>query len=174
MSRLYEEIYYQEQACCLLPINGFFCMLASLPQLYYQPQSTEKKSLRQEEIEILRSIMRSMKPRYGGSEMVLTKVQRLEKEVQVSVQRHLQETGASSLPGDGILNTPHQYLEELFPFPSTMCTHMDLIGNPGELTRETPHESLAVEEEWASLLVSEGHSFFDLFEFSDCAAIPPE
>lgn len=174
MSRLYEEIYYREQACCLLPINGFFCMLASLPLLYYQPQSKEKKFIRQEEIEIICSIMRSMQPKYGGSEMVLTKIQRLEKEVHASVQRYLQETGASGLPGDGILHTPHQYLEELFPFPSTICTHMDLIGEPGEFAQETLDEPLAIDEEWASLMISEGHNFFDLFEFSNYAALPPE
>lgn len=174
MSRLYEEIHYREQACCLLPINGFFCMVASLPQLYYQPQSTKKKSIRKEEIEILCSIMKSMQPKYGGSEMVLTKIQRLEKEVQASVERYLQETGASGLPGDGILHTPHQHLEELFPFPSAMCTHMDLIGEFEEFERETPDEYTAIDEEWASLLFSEGHNFFELFEFSNYAAIPPE
>ncbi|KAJ5937118.1 hypothetical protein N7466_003568 [Penicillium verhagenii] len=138
------------------------------------PQSTEKKSLRQEELEIICTVMKSMQPKYGGSEMVLTKIQRLEKEVQASLQRYLQETGASGLPGDGILHNPYQYLQELFPFPSTMCTHMDLIGESAEFAKEALDEPLAIDEEWASLLISEGHNFLDLFELSNYAALPPE
>ncbi|KAJ5385602.1 hypothetical protein N7517_003513 [Penicillium concentricum] len=164
MAKLYEEIYYREQTCFLLPIHGFLCMIASLPQIYYQPQSAQKKTTRKEEIDILRSIMKIMRGKYGGATMVLAKIQRLEKEVKASTDRYLLETDAIGLSGDGILQDPSECLEELFPFPSAACAHMDFIKQSGGVQQDfMPQDFVPMEDEWARWLVSEGHSFVDLF-----------
>ncbi|KGO39451.1 Transcription factor, fungi [Penicillium expansum] len=164
MAKLYEEIHYREQTCYLLPIHGFLCMVASLPQIYYQPQSAEKNRTRKEELDILRSIMGNMRGKYGGATMILAKIQRLEKEVKASTDRYLLEADAVGLSSDGILHDPSESLGELFPFPPTACAHMDFIKQSGETQQGfLPQDFVPMEDEWAKWLVSEGHNFVDLF-----------
>jgi hypothetical protein len=82
---LYEEIYYREHAVCLLPIHGLFCTAAALPLTYYHSTSARRDSLRIKQIDMLRSILMTMKTTYGGSSMVLRKIDRLQRHVAATV-----------------------------------------------------------------------------------------
>ncbi|KAJ5162598.1 uncharacterized protein N7500_004428 [Penicillium coprophilum] len=55
----------------------------------YQPQSEAKTRSRKDEIDILRSIMRDMRGKYGGATMVLTKIEPLENEDEASTDQYL-------------------------------------------------------------------------------------
>ncbi|KAH8902040.1 hypothetical protein BR93DRAFT_887960 [Coniochaeta sp. PMI_546] len=119
---LYEEIYYREHAVCLLPIHGFFCMAAALPLIHYRPTSTRRESLRIKQIDMLRSIMMAMRTRYGGSSMVLRKIDRLQRHVTASVRNDEGQTAFYTNTQE-----PPERAHELFPFPPTICEDMDLL-----------------------------------------------
>ncbi|KAL1847785.1 hypothetical protein Plec18167_002517 [Paecilomyces lecythidis] len=119
--------------------------------------------------------MKSMQPKYGGAEMVLAKIQKLEEEVYSSAGRHLQEIDAVGLPEDDILQDSREYLENLFPFPSSICSHMGLIRANGEFTRDQiPQDFVPMDDEWASWLFSENYSFVDLFDIYGRPPVPTE
>ncbi|KAL2696329.1 hypothetical protein AAEP93_002743 [Penicillium crustosum] len=161
MARLYEEINIRERSKSLLPIHGFFCMLASIPQIYYRPRCAEKERVRQEEIGILCSIMESIRGKYGGSEMVLHKIRGMENQVHSSMEQ--METDTNGVSDSFITQHGSESLENLFPFPLEICSQMELIHQSVYSETESSMQNfLPMENEWANWLVTEGHGFVDL------------
>lgn len=156
---LYEEILFREQACFLLPINGFLCMVASIPQIYYKPRSAEKEATRQNEIKILCSVMKQMQWKFGGSEMVLRKIFKLQRQVDAFIEER-PLAGGIETPGR-ITNDPCDYLEELFPFPVSMCSHMELIQRTGGLEEYSAQSFLSMESLWTPWLLTENLDLMD-------------
>lgn len=159
ISRLYEEINFRELTESLMPINGFFCMLASLPQIYYRPQCEEEEHVRQEEIEILCSILGKMRYKYGGSEMVLCKIRGLQAQIRASGEENA--TGCNQGSEYDMGDTENAYSKRLFPFPMDMSSHMKLVYSEA-LSRAGSF--FPMDSEWASWLVTEGHGFVDFLE----------
>jgi hypothetical protein len=126
---LYDEIHCREQTVYLLSMNGFFCMSAALPLIYYRPKLPRKDAARKQELGVLRAILTRMRDRYGGSDMVLGKINRLENDV----DRLMKETRGpyASIQETEQVREPRN---ELFPFPTTMCENMEML----ELA-STPH-----------------------------------
>ena len=155
ITRLYEEIHLREETAYLLPIHGLYCMIASLPQIHYRPRWTEQAAMHREELDILCSIMTSMRVKYGGSDMVLRKIERMRNENATTTDRCLVD-GSS---------TQHDVSDSqaLFPFPTSICSHMDLIQQPGNLEEDLFDDHFVpFESEWRSWLLTEGHGFADL------------
>ncbi|CAK7237130.1 hypothetical protein SBRCBS47491_009871 [Sporothrix bragantina] len=120
---LYEEIHYREQAVCLTPIHGFFCMASALPLLYYRPTVAHREASRVKQIDILRQIMTTMSGRYGGAGMVMRKMN--------AVQRNLTRAACHEDDQAVFYATPQQQpperAHELFPFPLTFCDDLSLL-----------------------------------------------
>lgn len=122
---LYEEIYHREHAICLIPIHGFFCMAAALPLIHYRPTSARRESLRIKQIDMLRSILMTMRTRYGGSNMVLRKIDRLQRYVAASVRNG--EGQAEAAAFYAMAQQPPERAHGLFPFPRTICEDIDML-----------------------------------------------
>jgi hypothetical protein len=128
MIRFFEELYHHEQILQLLPINGFFLMLAAIPQIYYHPQTPAKERLREEELSVIRTILAQLRIKYGGCDMVLRKISRL------------QDEELQGRPSKSLLFDDRQALEtwgelpflsvsrQLFPFPAETFPNLDLLG----------------------------------------------
>lgn len=71
---LYDEIYYREHAHFLLHIHAFFIIVAAVSQIYCCPQIPEKVELRKQELDGLYTILRQMRNKYGGADIVLNKI----------------------------------------------------------------------------------------------------
>ncbi|PYH91134.1 hypothetical protein BO71DRAFT_386260 [Aspergillus ellipticus CBS 707.79] len=161
IARLYEEIHFREQTKSLLSINGFLCMVASLPQIYYRPRCATKERMRKEEIGVLCTIMESMRCKYGGAEMVLHKIRGLQAKVDASMEQ--METDTNGLSDSYITQHERESLEKLFPFPLDMGSQMELIRRSAQTEPGLSMQSfLPMENEWASWLGTEGHGFVDL------------
>lgn len=167
MIRLYEEIVFREETCFLLPINGFLCMVASLPQIYYKPRSAEREAARKCEIDILCSVMKHMRGKYGGSEMVLRRILKLQRNVDASMEGRTLGPGAPGTPSSPISDGSCGRLDELFPFPADMCSHMDLIQRGGDPEEYSAQSFLPMENEWASWLLTEDLDFVDSLDMSN-------
>lgn len=128
MIRLFEELYHHEQISQLLPINGFFLMLAAIPQIYYHPQTPVKERLREEELSVIRAIMGQLRIKYGGCDMVLRKICRLQdEELQGRPSKQLLFDDRQALETLGEL--PFLSVSrQLFPFPAEMFPNLDLLG----------------------------------------------
>lgn len=130
IARLYEEMYYRDHVCFLLPIHSFFCMVSAVPQMYYRPQCKVKKDLRQEELDIIRSVVKKLQARFGGASRVARNISRLENELERLNHRNSLQGGMARTTG----NTPwttsvmDEHSSELFPFPANLCPKMDLLA----------------------------------------------
>lgn len=153
MIHLYEEIVFREQTCFLRPLNAFLCMVASLPQIYYKPRSAEKKAVRENELGILCSVLEQMQVKYGGSEMVLRKILKLRRNVDASLDA--QTLDSIGTPRSPVSSGTGARLKDLFPFPASMCGHMDLIEWDGDLEEYSAESFVPMENEWVSWLSTE-------------------
>lgn len=127
---LYEEIYYRQQAHFLLHIHGFFIMVAAVSQIYYQPRRPEKVEMSKQELDTLCCILRQMRSKYGGSDMVLNKILWLQAEVGKDRQLNPATSEFVPLPDDSpgfSLRNPEGGLRELFPFPGALCSNRGLL-----------------------------------------------
>ncbi|KAE8133589.1 hypothetical protein BDV38DRAFT_286628 [Aspergillus pseudotamarii] len=149
MIHLYEEILFRDEACYLLQMNGFLCMVASLPQINYKSRSPEKEAARQREIEVLCSVLKQMRMKYGGSEMVLRKIMKLQRQVDTSMgEQPLPETERIETPTSLTEGNFYSRLQELFPFPNTMCSQMDLLERTVDLEECFAPSFLPIDTEW--------------------------
>lgn len=124
IARLNEELSYREDEAFLMPIHAFYCMVAAVPLLYYQPQSAEREAIRQEELGIICSVVERMCARYGGSNTVSRNIARLKTEREKSMQ------GTSA----GVMNSSswtaahfRERIDDLFNFPADLCPAMELL-----------------------------------------------
>jgi hypothetical protein len=103
-------------------------MLAAIPQIYYHPQTPAKERLREEELSVIRTILAQLRIKYGGCDMVLRKISRL------------QDEELQGRPSKSLLFDDRQALEtwgelpflsvsrQLFPFPAETFPNLDLLG----------------------------------------------
>lgn len=155
---LYDEIDCREETVFLLPNHGFFCLATSLPLICYYPPSEPERVVRNREIATIRSILNGMRDRYGDSDMILAKMDKL----QNTVERSSPSEDLDSMPSEG--QASYAYAKELFPFPSVICDKIDQL----EFLAATDQPPVMND---SSLLQTEragdsffGYSFMDLFE----------
>jgi hypothetical protein len=126
MIRLYEEIYHHEQAARLGSVHGFYLMLAAIPQIFHRTQSAEKEHLREKELDLICAVLRQLRVKYGGSNMVLRKVTGLRAESQTCEQCFITETpqDVSEITAGGLVPE----CDRLFPFPLQFCSNLNLLN----------------------------------------------
>jgi len=117
---VYDEIHCRDDTVFLPSIHGFFCLAVAFPLIYYVPQSAAKESARTRDLGILRSIIIGMRDRYGDSDMVLRKMDGLERSIERVTGRN--QRGDNTLCAARSLSA-----NELLPFPPTFCDNMDLL-----------------------------------------------
>ncbi|KAF7591647.1 hypothetical protein BBP40_001286 [Aspergillus hancockii] len=141
MVQLYEEIYHREQSNRLHSVHGFFLMLAAVPQIFHRAQTPDKERLREKELEIVCSVLRQLRVKYGGSNMVLQKVLKLISESQTNTEQDL-ITETQGEPTE-LFITRGEILDSvsLFPFPLEFSPNLDLL-NAGIPDNERQEESI--------------------------------
>lgn len=132
IARLYEEIHCREETARLIQIHGFFCMVAAVPLICCPRLPQEDDLARDEALGVIRQVLGRMKTRYGGSDLVLRKISRLENDVKKETEHGIHDQastgeGASMWATSSIRNR----LDELFPFPSSFCRHVDFSDVEG-------------------------------------------
>lgn len=185
IARLYEEIYYREHVCFLLPIDSFYCMVSVVPQLYYRPQCKVKKDLRQEELDIICSIVNKLQTRFGGASTVARNISRLQSELErLNNRSSLQAVSRQTGNAAGTTNVMDEHAFELFPFPASLCPNMDLLSDRRNISDQFAvdivHPSIDDQFEWS---FDETQPFLDIFSltnypdalhnFSDMGATSP-
>lgn len=129
---LYDEINCRDDSVSLLPIHGFFCLSISLPLLCHQAKdlSSRAEVRRQRMIRVLRSVLERMRGRYGDADMIINKMDWLQRMRDRSQKRN---EASNVMPTWGCESFLHCSL--LFPFPGNMSDDLQLI----ELVREQDH-----------------------------------
>lgn len=126
---LYDEINCRDDSVSLLPMHGFFCLSISLPLLCCQVKdsSTRAEARRQRMIGVLRSVLERMRGRYGDADMIIHKMDWLQKIRDQSQKRNKASNVIPTWGCESFLNC-----SLLFPFPRKMSDDLQLI----ELVRE--------------------------------------
>lgn len=145
-ARLYDEIDCREHTAHLLPFHSFFCLVAAVP-LILCGSNPETKMARDRDIAVVRSILGSMRAKYGNASLALKKIQFLLHEIE----------GGSEGRGDARLGTTEWMdsasaatrtmqgrMGDLFPFPISLQKSMDVL-DPGHEQGESPPQSPAGE-----------------------------
>lgn len=153
--RLYEEIECREHTAHLLPVHGLTCMIAAVPLIYYRPQGRERESQRVTEISIICSILTRLRDKYGGSDLVLSKIQRLQRMVDNDKERRFQQgpwygnTDMMEEPSQDALDRIH----ELLPFPTSFCSGMELLKrrNNTDNNNVVPSEFMCLDDTFADM-----------------------
>jgi hypothetical protein len=161
VARLYEEIYYREDASYLLPIHGFLSMVAAVPLLFYQPQSKTREDCRQEELGIICSIVKQLRRKFGGADTVLKNIESLKTERDARDARNIYDANTCA-PEDAYAGDLQKIID-LFPFPPDLCPAMEMLN-----TNKSVHDTYLFEDslqlgadlpEW---LFGDNQLFFDV------------
>lgn len=142
MIRLYEEMYYHEHAARLGSVHGFFLMLAAIPQIFHRTQIAEKETLREKELDLICAILKHLRVKFGGSNMVLNRILRLRAESQSNAGQD-SVADAYSPAGGVSAEDPIEGVDQLFPFPADFSTNLDLLQH-GESVGES-HEDVMID-----------------------------
>ncbi|KAL3495815.1 hypothetical protein BJX62DRAFT_222455 [Aspergillus germanicus] len=179
ISRLLEEVLLREHARFLLPLTGFICMAAAMPQIYYRPEDKEGATARHEGIETLCSVMEHMRGKYGGADMVLSKIRALQSAVEQALLP-AEDVGGSActIPDRDYSNLQQPFnldLKGLFPFPESFCLHLGEARYRGH-AHVPGEDALAgtiapMSQMWAQWIESDGFEFMDMANMSGMSDI---
>lgn len=125
IARLYEEIHYREETAHLVSVHGFLCMVAAVPLIVFPPSSPERRLAQEEDLEIIRNVLVGMRARYGGSDLVLRKISKLQQDVRRGGREQGRDCHVAS--GEDALWATRSIQErsgELFAFPPSFCPRM--------------------------------------------------
>lgn len=142
LARIYEEIFYREQTHYLPSIHGFLSLVAAIPLIYFKSDSAQAESERAEELEMIISVINSMKYKFGGCRLVYTKIQGLKQEVKAQFRQQAQAQRQEDAERPGQTSKPHERglgsitwadqkigerLGQLFPYPTSFCRALALV-----------------------------------------------
>jgi hypothetical protein len=151
MTRLLEEIYYRGEVHYLLPINNWYAMVASVPQIHALVALPENKHLRLEELRMIRLVLQKMAVNVPSSNLILSNIDRIQQSSESgALAPSIHNRGipnAAVAENDPVIQTSFRQVgpQALFPFPETICPSMDLLkSNDGEveIPSYTPGTSL--------------------------------
>ncbi len=138
-ARLYDEIDCREHTAHLFPFHSFFCLVAVVPLILYATPSPDKKLARERDIATVRSILESMRAKYGNASLALKKIQFLLREVEGD-----REGGGDARLGSAewldaasaAARALQDRMADLFPFPPGLRERMDVL-DPGHAECES-------------------------------------
>lgn len=135
VARLIEEVDCWEDLSSMSSTTTFYILAASIPLIYQRTGQQQRRDTREEELRLLRSVLDRMAPRWGGALVVRQNIEKISQQVesQVSAQpRRSREQSPSVALGPA--SSQRYRVQELFPFPASLCPNMDrlnmLVDNP--------------------------------------------
>lgn len=140
IAHLYDEIHCREESVHLLSINGFLALVAAIVLVFFRPHSSEKEAIRRNDIGNICSVLGVMCNKYGGARLVLKKIQGLELQHDAERRDFAAHTTSNSYQNGGggasscapwVARSVHGQLNELFPFPRSLCDNMDILKPAG-------------------------------------------
>ncbi|RDL40512.1 uncharacterized protein BP5553_00491 [Venustampulla echinocandica] len=171
ITRLYEEIYYREDVRFMLPIHSFYCMVAAVPQIYYTPQDAAKDATRQEELDIINSVVEQLQTRFGGASTVARNISRLKDESERMKQQGNPQSdirhSSNAIWSNSVIEN---HALELFPFASSLsCDIPDLLLSREHDMQMAIDMPLPVDDNLLAWSFDESLPFFNIFGLNDCA-----
>jgi hypothetical protein len=157
---LYDEIYCRGEILPLLPIHGFYGMAASLPIIYAPSATTKQEAWRKKRLDFLKGIVSYLRPKFGDADLVLGKIDGLQKKVDERRQR----TGtATDEDLESVFDAMSAKESLLFPFPDDICEYMNYIYAARDRPAEDGIEEPALDDHEGFQM---DFSMFDLFDYN--------
>ncbi|RDL36245.1 uncharacterized protein BP5553_06857 [Venustampulla echinocandica] len=129
ITRLYQELYYRDDINYLLGINMWFLLVASVPQLLYNPTVGlyDQDQLCSEELDIIVAALEQLQTKVPGATAVLNAVNRLR--ASRSRVRVRSSTTLRASQDVNEIGEDHKMsaLRDLFPFPSSFSPRLKLL-----------------------------------------------
>lgn len=157
MVRLYQEMDFRDDINYLLAMNNWYLMLAAVPQLNFNVGAHANDATCNEELDILSSVLRQRIIKFPGCLAIVETVEKFRSQH----ASHSPETTASGIRRDPERSAEYisiPAVQELFPFPKSMCPRMELLdeGSGDELEPFEDGPGLMPFEDWT----------YDLGDFS--------
>ncbi|ETS75597.1 hypothetical protein PFICI_12541 [Pestalotiopsis fici W106-1] len=136
IAALYDEIHCRRDAQHLMQTHGFLCMAAAVPLLFSVRASQEEESYNQESLDILCAVLGELRQKFGGSDLVLKKINRLQ------LERANTRTNTSSRAQDEEQTDAwHKDILEqasglLLPFPAEFCKAIKFLHTRNDDSRQ--------------------------------------
>ena len=122
MIRLYQEMDFRDDINYLLAINNWYLMVTSVPQLNYNIGAHENDAICNEEIDLLLSILEQRTIKFPGVNAIIETIKRFRSQGSFRTPQ-----GAINTANGGIEYISIPAVQQLFPFPKSMCPRMDLL-----------------------------------------------
>lgn len=128
IATLYDEIHCRRDAQHLMQTHGFLCMAAAVPLLFSFRAAQEDERQCQESLGILCAVLTQLRRKFGGSDLVLRKIHRLQLE-----RLNTRSNTAPPRTEEGEQSTAwhkdifEQAAELLFPFPTEFCKAISML-----------------------------------------------
>ncbi|OAG43117.1 hypothetical protein AYO21_02736 [Fonsecaea monophora] len=176
IATLFEEIYYRGDIISLLPINNWYCMVASVPLVHALVKFPDTNARHREDLAKVRLALQDMRANNPSSALILANVDRVQRSVLGDggnggvVQSHLPADASAGRPafGDNMFcaGLCHRVDKlRLFPFPASLCPSMDLLC----VNSAQPHNPVATPP--MQLLEAESDMMFN-FDLCDVQLDP--
>lgn len=131
IARLFEETYYRNEIISLLPINNWYCTVASVALIHALKRFPEDGAVRRQELEILSLVLQGMVINTPSSNLILRNIDRIQSLTleQDPTTRPLRVTQDPALGSDAASLVHFRGTDPLalFPFPGDICPCMKML-----------------------------------------------
>lgn len=129
VATLIEEVDCWEDLSSMSSTTTFYILAASIPLIYQRTGQQEKRDMRDEELRLLCSVLDRMAPRWGGAPVVRQNIEKICHQVESQVSAQPRRSREQSPSGALAPAVSQRYrLQELFPFPTSLCPNMDRLN----------------------------------------------
>ncbi|KAL2204407.1 hypothetical protein CC79DRAFT_1372414 [Sarocladium strictum] len=157
---LYDEIYCRGEILPLLPIHGFYCMAASLPIIYAPSGTPKEEAWRKKRLDFLQGIVSYLRPKFGDADLVLGKIDGLQKKVD---ERREQTGTATDEDLETVFDAMSAKESLLFPFPDDICEYMGYVYVARDRPTEDGNGEPVLDDHEGFQM---DFSMFDLFDYN--------
>ncbi|KAK5046779.1 hypothetical protein LTR84_007132 [Exophiala bonariae] len=163
VARLIEEVDCWEDLNLMSSSTTFYMMAASIPLIYHRPNQAGKIMVRNEELQILCSTLDRLESKWGGAPVVRKNIEKIRNMVEWQTLEHQSENQEPSTIGAAGASTLLPRLAEIFPFPQSLCSNMDLVNDNVERQLDSETFLPSFEEDNLPWLGPETQSYLDFF-----------
>lgn len=166
VARLIEEVDCWEDLSSMSSTTTFYIMAASIPLIYHRPSRSDKKEGRQEELQILCSALEHMVPKWGGASVVRQNIEKIRTAVEWYASGQQSDIQAqATIDTTGTLQRPYR-LEDMLPFPTSLCSNMDLLDVGADEPLELDPLILPLDDDTLPWAGGEAQSYLDFFRLN--------
>lgn len=131
---LFEELHYRGDMISLLPINNWYCMVASVPLIHAIARLSENNALLREDLSKIRLVLQEMKANSPSTNLIIANLDRVQRSILgingSPVQPRIPEDNGGSLSESEVSCSAQCHRIDplrLFPYPPTICSSMNLL-----------------------------------------------